>query len=504
LLDLKDGELIPSDSILIIENNEESNQYILSEVLNETQKEGNYYLENGNINGSGSGYGFYGVKKEYPQIYFKFYIVKEDKKNKSDLSGGSVVEEKINTENQTSEVQTNISEEIISNTNSNENSSIETISEISSEVVQENISQESTSLEIANSETNLPENTEQINSETNPSSKSSEIIIEEKPSKEEKKSDEVVSETPSLKENSEPVSQPETSSEHITEPVSEPVNEVSSGIVNAFLGFIQRAFLTLSPTGRVTSDSENEISGSVKYGEDFVYKLNPNENIKIVNGSVKTNSKDLSEDNLKIKIENNELTISTSYSEEISGFGKDYLGENNVLNLNLSSLNLSINEGNLKISINYNGEEISSFETIIQENQTIIIEENETSILNETNLSIEENETVLINETNTTELINNSFNLTNEELKILYKEFGNASVNSSSKLFKDRIIVTFSLNSYESKYSYDSNLSDLIIQELINKDRTNWLRDIVNRLSTDESEYESLNKFNESLVLKQK
>ena len=478
LLNLKDGELIPSDSVLIIENKDRVHEFSLNQFIEEPQKQGEFYIEDKNINGSGFGYGFYGVKKEYPKIEFKFYVVKENKNesSKEDFDKFSDNETSENLENISVEVK-NVSEEIKNNENLNESSSTET----SPEIPQENVFSESVNLENTNEETILPKSLEKTDEE--------ESVIEENNIKE---PDEVTILQESVSESKSVSSESVLDqSESISEPTSE-ISESSPGIITAFLGFVQRVFLSLTPTGQVSSDLNGEISGSVKYGEEFKYNLDSNENIKIVSGSVKTKDKNLSEEVLIVKIENSEAIVSTFYFEEKFGFGKDYVGnEKNELKIDLSNLNLSLDEGLLKISINYNGGEISKFETIIQENQTIIFKkENETTLINETKIEV-----------NKTEIVFGNFNLTSDELKILINSFGNVSVKSSSLIFKDRIIVTFNLNSYESKYSYDSNLSDDVVQSLIERDRTNWLRDIVSMLSAKKLSYNFLNKFNESVFL---
>lgn len=52
---LKEGELIPADSIIGIKLNGQEKEIILSSLLNEESKDGNFYIENIELNSSGEG-----------------------------------------------------------------------------------------------------------------------------------------------------------------------------------------------------------------------------------------------------------------------------------------------------------------------------------------------------------------------------------------------------------------------------------------------------------------
>ena len=73
---LKQGEMIPSDTKVFINNGGEYSEYLLNDLLDINSTEGNFYVEGKNISGSGLGYGFAGEKKIYPEFSFLMKITK--------------------------------------------------------------------------------------------------------------------------------------------------------------------------------------------------------------------------------------------------------------------------------------------------------------------------------------------------------------------------------------------------------------------------------------------
>jgi len=77
---LKEGELIPSNSKILIENNKNTYEYNLSDLLpNEKVSKGEFNLKEGDISGFGEGYGLIGTKIEYPIINFEIELYDENK-----------------------------------------------------------------------------------------------------------------------------------------------------------------------------------------------------------------------------------------------------------------------------------------------------------------------------------------------------------------------------------------------------------------------------------------
>ncbi|PIN93163.1 hypothetical protein COU54_04100, partial [Candidatus Pacearchaeota archaeon CG10_big_fil_rev_8_21_14_0_10_31_24] len=98
-LGLASGELIPSDSKVVVSLGDKEEEFILSELISRGDlQEGNFYVSNVALIGNGKGYGVLGSKKVYPEVDFDLRISKglslgNEKKDEfvidSDSSGDS-------------------------------------------------------------------------------------------------------------------------------------------------------------------------------------------------------------------------------------------------------------------------------------------------------------------------------------------------------------------------------------------------------------------------------
>jgi len=94
-----------------------------------------------------------------------------------------------------------------------------------------------------------------------------------------------------------------------------------------------------------------EVEGVITAETPFTYELTQDETAEIVSSSQPVN----------LEIKDNIATITTDYVETKQGFGEDYLGEENVeFSFDLKDLNLVANQGELTITLEYNGEELIS------------------------------------------------------------------------------------------------------------------------------------------------
>ncbi len=76
---LTEGELIPSNSKIIIENNQKVYEYDLNALLEEEETiNGDFNLNNGDVSGSGEGYGLIGTKESFPTINFELILYNEE------------------------------------------------------------------------------------------------------------------------------------------------------------------------------------------------------------------------------------------------------------------------------------------------------------------------------------------------------------------------------------------------------------------------------------------
>ncbi|MBI2449223.1 hypothetical protein HYV49_02915, partial [Candidatus Pacearchaeota archaeon] len=72
-LQMKRGEFLPKDSIVRVKLDGQEKSIKLEDILG-SAKEGNFFAENVNIEGSGEGYGFAGEKRIYPDVSFQIVI----------------------------------------------------------------------------------------------------------------------------------------------------------------------------------------------------------------------------------------------------------------------------------------------------------------------------------------------------------------------------------------------------------------------------------------------
>ncbi|MEK6926618.1 MAG: LamG-like jellyroll fold domain-containing protein, partial [Nanoarchaeota archaeon] len=118
---LKQGELIPVSTKLIVDNSGEISEYDLNDLIGDNFVQGDFFIEDRNVAGNGDGFGVQGEKEIYPLVDFSFRVVSLEKSQEditaivnetetNDTSGGST--EGSTTDGETTE-QTPTSEEAI-------------------------------------------------------------------------------------------------------------------------------------------------------------------------------------------------------------------------------------------------------------------------------------------------------------------------------------------------------------------------------------------------------
>jgi len=224
-----------------------------------------------------------------------------------------------------------------------------------------------------------------------------------------------------------------------TEPVpvevqQEPSATITGGVISRMLGAVSNFFLGLKLTGNAVSESNlKEINGQVSVNEPFPYKLNKGEDIQILSGSVKTSSKLLSDDSIKIIYQNETILVTTDYSEVVSPD----------------------------------------------------LEAKSKPVLNKP----KENATNL-------EVIESTIALTEQEKQTLSTQFKNISVQTiKSELFNGRYIIGYEFGGYKIEYSYDADLSEAILKSQMEKDRVRWLKNIADKILENESIHEEAKQF---------
>lgn len=243
----------------------------------------------------------------------------------------------------------------------------------------------------------------------------------------------------------------------------------------------QNSFLPL--TGESILE-QKIIKGQVKKTENWTYDLQNNQDIKLISGSVKTQNNNLEDNQIKIESSQNEIIITTNYSEITQGFGQEFLGQEIEIKLNLIEVNLTKNQ-EINLFIIY--ENITLFESkqiieiinipIVEENKTIPLENITNEILNET-LNLTE-----INQTNITEINIEKINLTEEEKTILRNHFKIIVLNITAQEYKNKILINFKIGDYELSNTYSSTIDEEILKEIIDRDKILWLKEISRELT---------------------
>jgi hypothetical protein len=218
--------------------------------------------------------------------------------------------------------------------------------------------------------------------------------------------------------------------------------------VGVFSNVLQSFSLFFGVTGSSSLELEKEIKGEVSFGDSFVYVLDKDEKAEIEQGSVKSDVKDLFDDDINLKIHKGEAIVTTTYKGEMYDVG-DWRAHGKILEIDLHKTRLSFEEGELNISLVYENEVLVS--------KTIILGKFE-------------------------EL--NAESLNSEEKGILIQKFGeNFSIEvSKPEVFNGRVIKNYKLGDYEVKHSYDASANENSLEKEMKNDQIRWLKDIANSL----------------------
>ncbi|MFA4953466.1 MAG: hypothetical protein WC584_04550 [Candidatus Pacearchaeota archaeon] len=427
-LSLLKGELIPEGTGVIVTIDGKEKNYSLNELISDETIDGNYYVETSGISGSGLGYGVQGAKYSYPEVNFKLNVV--------DVS--SETNEETATETEASGSETALNESSASQTN--ESAQTET-----QETISENSTSETQESETAPIETPT-ETTPATTSETTQETQNTETPTEN---------------TPASAENTETTQTPETPTETETAPTG-----ITGGIIKFFTGLVSMDFAQEEISGLV--------DGKVAYGDSIQYKIPKGRIAVLVDGSVSTEGEAIDDSYIEINLDKNFATVSTSYRRTEYGFGQDYVGEEKVYyDINLSRLNLIAKEGEMKIELVYG--------------DSVIVETN-------SNLAIPEKELNASAQNNSIEIFtlenSSSYDLTEDEIKLLIKKTGTSSVNTTkSEVLNGRFVIRYELGDYwtEFSYDYDGELSKEFLEK-VELERKYWLKNLARELSKETSE----------------
>ncbi len=433
-LSLEEEDFIPATSKIIFENGGNISEFYLKDLIHDSEI----------------------IEKEIPHLVY-FDLIVEFGKKVSEIN-----ETNETTEEDTEETETNITIN-------------ETITEIINETMGDNESGQATGggEETANETIEENESNDETNETTEETeeSENSEDVVTSESEVEETETDEVIEKE--SKEDEVNEAGEESGEAPLTgETISETENQM---LILKIAKIISGFFLSLRTTGYATENSV-VIPGEVSFNQDFVHNFEKGEGLESVviePGSVRTDSKNLSEEDIELKIEDCKVIVSTNYSEIAEGFsGTDLI-------INISDLNMTFVLGELKIKIVEpgSGKEVFSFLAIVEEGG---IGENITEI----------NETKMI-------FLPEVIELSDSERDILFREFGeNITMNVSEAKEKNNLLVLkYELADYKMIRSYDLDLNREIIESFMERDRIKFLKDIAMTLSHEEEPGEKRDEF---------
>jgi len=472
-LNLRQGELLPASTKVILTMAGQEHIYELSELVSEeiTPYEGDFYVDNKEISGTGIGYGVPGIIEDFPEISFTLNIVPVDEspqdqpQETGEESPQPSPQPPASTDNQeTSDTESN-------DTSNNTEQSTKEINETegSDEIITGEVSEEP--------EENLPTQTESPEAPTEESSTETEssqeeIPVEEQPVTEETEPPQPSPQPPASTDNQE-TSDTESDEQQIIEISDETLPESPDeigevGLTGAIVSFFAGIFV--SPlTGGVISDTQ--IQGTVSHNSVFEYTLNEGQSVKLVQESVMLGEEVLDENIVDVEIIDNQVIVTTNYTEGAEqGFGEEYLGtEIETLEINLSKLDIESQQGELTIKLVYEETEIiSSSLDLLKPGVQVISEINGTDVQEIREIKIENIE---------------DFTLTEDEKSILIKNTGTNQVQiTKAEALKNRLIVRYEIGRYwlEYSYLYTGEITDSL-QAQLDLDKAKFAKKLANK-----------------------
>ena len=443
-LNLLPGELIPASSTIVINNANKTYSFNVSDFGGLNVSNGTYYAKYVALSGSGEGYGVPGKKIIPTTVFFKLELVPQT----VNQSNSTLPTQNTGSSNQTTNQTVNQNQTTTDITNETQTNQTATNNTTSTNVT---VNETNSTQQISSSSSNVS-----INSSSTNSNQSVQNVAQTNsttPTQSNTTTTQSVGQNSSIS----------NSSGNSTSPITGEVISNNSGVpVPKILLFFRDI------TGRATqTNSTNSIvQGDVSIGSNYTYKIPSGYTAKIVPGSVSTQTNSLPDNYISTEISGNEFIVKTNYSQYESGFGKNYLGTSQVkYDFNLKSKGINLLPGPVNISILSQGKKLAVF------NQNV---ENTTAkIMNLTNQTF--------NNSNATNFYD--VNLTSQEKAILNSTFGSPIVvKTNASLYRNKIIVEFSLGNLTYYNSYSDNLSDKELKNLILMDKSRWLKDLANNL----------------------
>ncbi|MEK6898727.1 MAG: Ig-like domain-containing protein [Nanoarchaeota archaeon] len=360
-LNLKHGELIPADSLVIANLGEASGVYTLGQILGSSSSSGVFYLEDQNLLGDGLGYGVPGTARAYPNVSFILEVSSEEFKE--------VV---------TPEVEVEDENETIGDGNETSEDDVE---DVAGNETLEDSEDSSDSADSGDSSEDSAEESSSDSEDNDSVSEDSEEDSADEPSSGESGDDESSDGSGEESSSDSGDSSDDESSEDSGDSDSSEGSSESSGDSSSDSGS--------GITGEAISEESFTVDGLVSRDSDFSYALESGQSARIVSGSVMVNGESVPDAALELDISSNLVVISTTYSIEVEGFGAEFLGDEiETFDIPLSGFGLvALTDSNLGVNIEYNGESLVSAErdisTVAPPETNITLENVTIEIVNE-------------------------------------------------------------------------------------------------------------------------
>ncbi|MEK6888678.1 MAG: right-handed parallel beta-helix repeat-containing protein [Nanoarchaeota archaeon] len=294
-LSVREGELLPGDTVLKVDYGGESRNFLLAELVSFVPVGGNYYVEGTSISGIGTGIGFAGQKIIYPEVDFKI-LISEDKESSS--GGGTDDRGK--------------SEEARANAPGQ---------------------QDNSGLENAPGQQDDGSAPGQADANANAGGNSENAQGEQA--------------SPDASSNSNANSNANGNGNANAGGNSESVQ----GRGRATGNLILEAVIAEQERAGYGKD-ERIVEGSVSKDDPFTYELGERESASLIYGSVEIDGEKVNEGLISLNNEDNMVKVTTDYEVVEEGFGSDFIGENeNKFTINLTALSINPGQGDFSISL---------------------------------------------------------------------------------------------------------------------------------------------------------
>ncbi|MBP7708471.1 hypothetical protein KA107_02205, partial [Candidatus Pacearchaeota archaeon] len=322
---IKEGELIPTDSIVRISLGNETREFLLSDLTTKKTLQGSYYAEGKTILGSGEGYGVIGKKISYPVVNFDLAISQESTNSALDIP---IAEAPTSSNETTSDS---------SGSGNIESSPIETPAEETP----------------AESPPETPAESPPVAESTPVGSSSADS-----------------SGSPSTGATTSDSSSSDSSSSDSSSSDSSSSSSDGGGITGNVIAEAQEDYL--------------KVSGEASKDHEFVFLLEPGQKVSLLGGSVKQGKDSLADGIVKLDKQEGKVVVTTNYQFVEEGFGEDFLGKiNQIMTFDLSLLNITTPEETLTVELEYNNTTLAMASAKVYVNQSELVQQNVTRLPSE-------------------------------------------------------------------------------------------------------------------------